>query len=147
MSLTSVRLLAVAGLAAFVLSSCGTSSGHPSAPAAKLESAAGSAHGKIVVSALGAQRIGLQTSTVQGARGGAPAGVIVPYSSVVYDPSGQTYAFTQIAPLTYLEVSIHVARIDGNSAYLSSGPKVGAAVVSVGAEELFGVQTGVLAQT
>jgi hypothetical protein len=40
-----------------------------------------------------------------------------------------------------------VARIDGDSVYLLKGPRPGARVVSVGAEELLGVETGVLAQT
>ena len=73
--------------------------------------------------------------------------MIIPYSAVIYDPSGKTYAFTNTAPLTFVEVPITVDHISGNSAYLTTGPKAGAKVVSVGAEELYGVQTGVLAQT
>jgi hypothetical protein len=42
---------------------------------------------------------------------------------------------------------VTVDHIAGSSAYLVKGPKPGARVVSVGAEELFGVQSGVLAQT
>ena len=72
---------------------------------------------------------------------------IIPYSAVIYDPSGKTYAFTNTAPLTYIEVPITVDQISGNSVYLQGGPKAGQKVVSVGAEELYGVQTGVLAQT
>jgi hypothetical protein len=90
------------------------------------------------------------TSTRTSTRTPAPrptASVIVPYSALVYDPSGKTYVFTQRSPLTYTEVPAKVDRIDGNSAYLSSGPHAGSTVVTVGAEELFGVQTGVLAQT
>ena len=71
----------------------------------------------------------------------------MPYSAVIYDPSGKPYVFTNIRPLTYVEVPITVQRISGNSAYLTAGPPAGAKVVTVGAEELYGVQTGVLAQT
>jgi multidrug efflux pump subunit AcrA (membrane-fusion protein) len=76
-----------------------------------------------------------------------PSTVTVPYSSLIYDPSGKTYVFTNIRPLTYVEVPITVDHISGDAVYLKTGPKPGARVVSVGAEELYGVQTGVLAQT
>ena len=75
------------------------------------------------------------------------ASVIVPYSALVYDPSGKTYVFMQRSPLTFVEVPATVDKIAGDSAYLTRGPTAGAAVVTVGAEELYGVQTGVLAQT
>jgi hypothetical protein len=72
---------------------------------------------------------------------------IIPYSAVIYAPSGQTYAFINTGSLTYVEVPIMIDDISGNSAYLLKGPSAGSEVVSVGAEELYGVQTGVLAQT
>ena len=79
-----------------------------------------------------------------------PAGgptTIIPYSSVIYAPDGSTYAFTSPSPLIFTEVRIAIDHIAGNSAYLDKGPRRGARVVTVGAEELFGVQTGVLPQT
>ena len=125
--------------------------------------------GQIILTRLGAERIGLQTSRVHAIPAPPPivqtkvvAGikrvitipvpkpsstVTVPYSSVIYDPSGKIYVFTNIRPLTYVEVPIIVDHVSGSSAYLKMGPKPGARVVSVGAEELYGVQTGVLAQT
>ncbi len=71
----------------------------------------------------------------------------IPASAVVYDPSGKTYAFVAVGPLTFTEVPVMVNYISGNSAYLRTGPRAGAKVVSTGAEELYGVQTGVLGQT
>jgi hypothetical protein len=73
--------------------------------------------------------------------------VIVPTSAIIYDPSGRTYAFVALGRLTFTEIPVIVNRITGNSAYLRRGPRAGARVVSTGAEELFGVQTGVLGQT
>jgi hypothetical protein len=152
------------------LAGCGGSSSTPSVPASgQLVDASTTSPGHIILSALGAQRIGLQTASVHAVPRAAPTvkttvvgGVkhttttpapkpadssIIPYAAVIYDPSGKTYAFTNTAPLTYTEVPITVDRISGNSAYLKAGPKAGQKVVSVGAEELYGVQTGVLAQT
>jgi hypothetical protein len=199
--LASCALILVSAIAA----GCGATKS-PAVPAsATIQHPAGSATGVIVLTPLGAQRIGLQTaravavpvpkppppppppphptkttttsksassssasssttssSTTTAAKTTttkppAPAPVshpapgptvIIPYSAIVYDPSGATYAFVADGgSLSYQEVPIVVDHISGNSAYLLTGPRPGAEVVSVGAEELFGVQTGVLAQT
>jgi hypothetical protein len=155
-----------AGLAAAVaLGACGSSHTAHIAPAAQLITAPGGSSSKIVLSAVGAQRIGLVTGTVRRVaapkptpktRHGKPSrppqpanasAVTIPASAVVYDPSGKTYAFIAVGHLTFTEVPVVVSSINGNSAYLRSGPHAGARVVSTGAEELYGVQTGVLGQT
>jgi hypothetical protein len=159
---------------AILIAGCGSSSS-PSIPSSGQH--IGSGVGQVVLSQLGAQRIGLQTERAQAVpvpkppppivkttvvngvkhttRTPAPpprnpagkATVIVPYSSIIYDPTGKTYAFTNTGPLTFVEVPVTVDHISGNSAFLVKGPKPGSRVVSVGAEELYGVQSGVLAQT
>lgn len=131
-------------LAAVGLSACGNSASPAIHPSARLERVAGSSATRIVLSALGAQRIGIQTASVRSATGSQ---VIVPYSSIVYGAGGSTYTFTNPSPLVYMEVLVKVDHFAGSSAYLRTGPPVGARVVTVGAEELLGVQTGVLAQT
>ena len=74
--------------------------------------------------------------------------MLVPYSAIVYDPSGQTYAFVNRAPLTYVEVPVTMDHIAGSSAYPEPGaPRRARASCPSGAEELYGVQSGVLAQT
>ena len=124
---------------------CG-SSRTPSIPASgRLVNATPTSPGEVILTKLGATRIGVQTAAVRAAP--TAERVAIPYSAVIYDPSGKTYVFTNVRPLTYVEVPITVEHISGNSAYLSTGPNPGAKVVSVGAEELYGVQTGVLAQT
>ena len=160
----------VALVLGIAVAGCGSSQPDASiAPSARLVGATGAAPGQIILSQLGKQHIGVQTSPVKTVPTPPPvvtttvvagvkhttstpaprpsASVIVPYSALVYDPNGKTYVFTQRSPLTYTEVQATVDRIDGDSAYLSAGPHAGAAVVTVGAEELYGVQTGVLAQT
>ncbi len=130
-------------LAAFGVGGCGSVKTAPTPPSSRLVRVPGSPAGKIILSATGAQRIGLQTE---------PAGVnaksvTVPDSAVIYAPSGQTYVFSNPARLTYTEVPITVGHISGNVVYLTQGPAPGTRVVTVGAEELYGVQTGVLSQT
>jgi hypothetical protein len=169
MSFATRPLAAIVVLLGAVLAGCGSTT-TPSVPVSgQLAGASATSPGHITLSALGAQRIGLQTALARAVptpppivkttvvagvthkttilAPKPPASVMIPYSAVIYDPSGQTYAFTNTEPLTYVEVPITVQQISGDLAYLSVGPKAGARIVSVGAEELYGVQTGVLAQT
>ncbi len=152
MSTFKLGSLAAGVAIAAAIAGCG-GSGSPKTPvSARLQSIPGSSVGQVVLTQLGAQRIGVQTAPAQRAAGAGTAGggqrsVVIPYSAVVYDPSGQTYAFRQVAPLTYVEMPVKVDHVAGNSAYLAKGPRAGTPIVTVGAEELFGVQTGVLAQT
>jgi hypothetical protein len=172
--------IALALLVAALLASCGSASDHAIAPSERVVPLAGSSAGQIVLSAAGAQRIGIQTTAARSVpatpappapppatklvhRAGlivkvtvpapkpkptpSPLRAIVPVGAVVYDPSGKTYVFTSPGALKYTEVPVSVDHFAGNSVYLRTGPGPGTAVVTVGAEELFGVQTGVLAQT
>jgi hypothetical protein len=142
--------LALFGVAVTVaLTGCGSARDAAITPSSKLVPATGNSPQQIVLTAQGAQRIGVQTApalAAPGSRHGGPAVVIEP-AAIVYDPSGRTYAFVNTAPLTFVEVPVAVDHISGNSAFLLKGPRTGAKVVTVGAEELLGVQTGVLAQS
>jgi hypothetical protein len=135
---------AVVVLLGAAVAGCGSSAA-PLIPASGMHvNASPTSPDQVILTALGAQRIGVQTAPVRAAPRSV---VVVPYSAVIYDPSGKAYVFTNVRPLTYVEVPVDVRQISGNSAYLTAGPQPGAKVVSVGAEELYGVQTGVLAQT
>jgi hypothetical protein len=133
-------------LAVVLLAGCGSTANQSIAPSSRVEHIPGTSLTRIVLSAPGARRIGIQTVRVNRAHR-AGASVVVPYSAVIYDPSGRTFAFRALSPLTFTEARIRIARISGNSAYLRSGLAAGVHVVSEGAEELYGVQSGVFAQT
>lgn len=68
---------------------------------------------------------------------------VIPYAAVIYDADGRTWAYTNPEPLTYVRQSITIETIDRDQAVLSEGPAVGTAVVTLGAAELHGVETGV----
>jgi predicted small lipoprotein YifL len=140
----AVALMVVIGAA---LAGCGSSGEPLIPPSSKLVPVRGNPAGKIVLTAQGAQHLGLETASVRGVAAPAAAKTVIPFVSVVYAPSGQTYAFTSQGPLTFTEVPIKIDRISGDAVYLLKGPQAGSKVVTVGAEELFGVQTGVLDQT
>jgi hypothetical protein len=59
----------------------------------------------------------------------------------VYDSEGKTWTYINPQPLVFVRHPITVDSIKGDQAILSDGPDSGTAVVTVGAEELFGSET------
>lgn len=98
----------------------------------------------VVLTPLAAQRVGIQTAVAVSASRGRQA--VVPYSALLYQPNGASAIYAVSGPLTYTLVPVAVARILGNQVYLS-GLHPGTTVVTVGGEELLGVQDGVGVQT
>lgn len=73
---------------------------------------------------------------------GAPRKV-VPYAAVLYGVNGETWVYGNPEPLVFVRYPITIDYIVGDRAVLSEGPEAGTAVVTVGAAELFGTETGV----
>jgi hypothetical protein len=59
---------------------------------------------------------------------------------VVYTPNGRTFTYTSPEPRVFVRQFIVVDSIRGGEAILSHGPSVGTSVVTVGSQELFGVE-------
>lgn len=88
-----------------------------------------------------AKRLGMTTATV--VAGPAGGQLAIPHSSLLYDPDGKTFVYTSPKELVFTRADVTVLRITGGTVVLTTGPAVGTAVVTVGAAELFGVDTGV----
>jgi outer membrane receptor protein involved in Fe transport len=86
-------------------------------------------------------RLAIQTSPVRRASDGSLA---IPYGAVVYGPDGATWAYTNPEGRVYVREQIEIVQIvDDDEALLAAGPAEGTAVVTVGAAELWGTETGV----
>jgi hypothetical protein len=94
---------------------------------------------RVVLLEQAAKRLGIETAAV--AQDGTHP--TVPYSAVIYDAEGHAWVFTTADPLAYVKAPITIEHIDGDRAVLTAGPPVGTAVVTQGAEELFGVEDGI----
>jgi hypothetical protein len=130
-------IIAVAGLAG-----CSSSSSSPSASPPPPAYLTVGSHGavSVVLTPLGAQRTGVQTAVAtRAARGGQ---TVVPYSALLYQPDGSSVIYA----LTYTLVPVTVTSVQGNQVYLT-GLAPGTTVVTIGGEELLGVQDGVAVQT
>jgi RND family efflux transporter MFP subunit len=66
----------------------------------------------------------------------------VPWSAVVFDIHGGAWVYEKTADKTYTRRRVEVRYVADNTAVLEAGPKPGTTVVTAGAEELFGTETG-----
>jgi hypothetical protein len=109
------------------------------AEVATVEAAEDGGPGVITLSESADQRLGIVTTPVAT----DPAGLVVPYAALVYETDGSTWVFIRTAPLTYERALVTVAGKTGDQIALSAGPPAGTEVVTVGAAELIGVETGI----
>jgi hypothetical protein len=136
-----VRCLAVALLGALSAACAAVPSSPTHSPVAKIEQVAGST--RVVLVPKAADRIGIKTTPVLEVVTGGRQSRVIPYSALIYDTKGDTFAYTNPAPLTFVRHSVRVQAIHGDQVVLAEGPPAGAAVVTVGASQLLGIELGV----
>ena len=141
----AVAALVVAGLQ---LTGCQReSSTYTKVEPAKVEHVEGSEISRLTLTEKAMERLGVKTTPVREAQAeGAKnqqARPVVPYSAVMYVPSGETFVYTSPQPRTFVRQAVNIDYIEGDSAVLNEGPPTGTEVVSVGAAELFGTEFGV----
>jgi len=66
----------------------------------------------------------------------------VPAGAVVFDIHGDTWVYLKLAPRTYKRERVLLRHVVEGVAVLASGPPVDAEIVTAGAQELFGAETG-----
>ena len=134
---TALALLALPLLA----TACGgTSAEEASAKPAVTEQVPGTDIIRVKLTADAAERLGVKTVHVRSESRSNRA--VIPYAAVLYDPDGSTWTYASPARDVYQRKDITVARIRGNAAVLSRGPRVGTVVVTDGATEIWGVEYG-----
>ena len=144
----SKRWIAILGLLIAVpqLSACTQTSAEATGGAepAKVEHVEGSEDvSRLTLTAKAAERLDIQTAPVREETVAGKRRKVVPYGAVLYLADGKTSVYVTSAPNVYVREPITVALIEGDRAILSAGPAVGTVVVSVGAAELYGTETGV----
>ena len=138
-------LIAVSSLAATpALAAGGKSLGKPSGVVpATVEEIPGSDLRKVTLTERAAERIDLQMDAVRGQWVDDEELKVVPYSSLIYDPHGGTWIYTQTAERTFVRAPVEVDSIRGNDVFFTGGPPVGTTVASVGVAEIYGEEFGV----
>ena len=142
--MSSKHVWPAAGLltaAALALAACSTAPAPDLAPPATVVPVKGSDIPRLVLASSAVQRLGIQTQPVTAAAPGtAGATEVIPYPAIVYDTDGSSWAYVALTPDTYVRRPITVTVIRGDVALLSTGPPVGAQVVTVGTAELLGTE-------
>jgi len=110
-------------------------------PPAQVVHLGGNETTRVTLTADAAKRLDLQTDAAQTESFSGADRTVVPYSSIIYDTEGNTWVYTSPEPMTYVRTSVQVDSIQGDDAVLLEGPPAGTAIVTVGAEELFGAET------
>jgi hypothetical protein len=145
----SKRWLAILGLLIAIpqLSACTQTSAEAEsggAEPAKVEHVEGSDEvSRLTLTPKAVERLGIQTAPLSEATVAGKKRKVVPYGAVLYDADGKTSVYVSSAPNTYVRESITVDFIERDRAVLSAGPAAGTAIVTVGAAELYGTETGV----
>jgi hypothetical protein len=145
----SKRWLAILGLLIAIpqLSACTQTSAEGStggAEPATVEHVEGSEDvSRLTLTPKAVERLGIQTTPLSEATVAGKKRKVVPYGAVLYEADGKTSVYVSSAPNTYVREPITVEFIEGDRAVLSAGPAAGTAIVTVGAAELYGTETGV----
>jgi hypothetical protein len=83
-----------------------------------------------------ADTLGVETASIRQVGGRD----VVPDAAVVYAADGKTFTYSSPKPLTFVRAYITVDHISGSKAVLKKGPPAGTHVVTVGSQELFGLE-------
>ena len=139
-------------LATALLVACGPTTDSKSAESSLqslLEPVVGARVNRVVLTAEAAARLGIKTDVVRKASAGGAQSTLVPAAALVYESDGTVWVYKSVdttavkAPVgavTFVRVPVTVARVDGDTATLQSGPPVGTTVVIVGTAELLGTE-------
>lgn len=135
-------LLLVLAVASLQLSACSPKQeAAPEQAPVHVEHLSGEQPTRVTLTPDAMKRLDLQTDSVQVANVKGVEKIIVPYSSIVYDTEGRTWVYTSPEEGTYFRTPVQVESIEGDGVTVAAGLPAGTAVVTVGAEELFGSET------
>jgi hypothetical protein len=103
---------------------------------AQVEKVDGNELPRVMVEERAAERLGIQTGTVDRVNGT----LVVPSAAIYVDPDAAWWVYTNPEPLVFVRAKIELVGDDGGTAVLSSGPPAGTRVVTVGVAELRGIE-------
>jgi hypothetical protein len=104
---------------------------------------AGTDVSQVTLSADAVKRVGVQTNPIGTVQAAGKPRLTIPYGAVLYDESGKTWAYVTTDQVSFVRKEITIESIQNGTAILLGGPPAGTQVVTVGAAELYGTETGV----
>ncbi len=131
-------MTAVAVLAA-TLAACGGPAESSERPPVVVEKIDGSDLARLTLSPSAAERLDIQTATVEQ----ADNGLVVTSAAVIIDPTGTYWVYTNPEPLVFVRHEIRPVIEKDQQAFFEEGPPVGTRVVITGVPELYGAEFGI----
>jgi hypothetical protein len=123
--------------AAFALSACGTPAEEEGGEdAATVEPIKGTHTNLVILKKEASETLGIKTTAIK-KEGGRE---VLPDAALVYAADGHTFTYSSPKPNQYVRAEVTVDRIDGRKVILKNGPPAGTNVVTVGSQELFGLE-------
>jgi hypothetical protein len=110
---------------------------------AKVELIEGTTLNKVTLAPEATEKLGIRTAPVQVLPVNGVQHTAVLYSAVIYDANGAAFVYVVPQPNVFQRVPVTVTDVGGDLAAVDGAPPVNAQVVSVGASELLGTETGV----
>jgi hypothetical protein len=142
-SLPSTRRWATAFLAgaALLLAACAETAqeAHVIKEPVTIAKDATSGLGTLTLTQRAAERLGIETVTIEEVGGRS----VVPSGAVILSAEGKRYVYVNREGLTFTREPVVVEYEDGGRVWLVDGPPPGTRVVTYGAAELFGAETGI----
>ena len=139
-------LIIVLVVVALQLAACGADEQPEKVEPALVEPVEGSEFNLVTLTEKAAERLDIQTEPAREEEMDGDMKTVIPYSAVIYGLYGETWAYIRnpgAGSLTFVRHPITVEYIDGGLAVLAEGPEAGTEVVTVGAQMLYGTDTGV----
>lgn len=137
-------LLAAVLLLALPLAACGQDVvGAAQDPHVVVEELPGSELSRITLSARAAERLGIETAVVEELATSDGVRLTVPFSAVLYDSNGKTWTYVSHEELVFVRELVVIDYVEDEVAVLTDAPAPGTTVVTIGAAELYGAETGV----
>jgi len=136
-------------VAAVTLAGCGaTSTSSSPAKPGQVVQIDGTNRERVLLTEAASERLGIKLTPVRLLPMNAPGAAVaprkvIPQSAVFYDDKGATWTYVSKGNFAYEREPVTIASIDGDFIVLQSGPDTGTDVVSVGADELRGIEDGV----
>lgn len=109
---------------------------------AKVEHIDGSEISKVTLTEHAMKRLDVRTGAVTEEKSPRTeaAQKAVPYSSLIYDPTGKTWIYTSPEARVFVREQIEVDYIQGDLVYLANGPEVGTTIATMAVAELYGTE-------
>jgi hypothetical protein len=139
-------LIIVLVIVALQLAACGADEKPEKIEPAQVKKVEGSEFNLVTLTEKAAERLDIQTEPAREEEMDGNMKMVLPYSAVIYGLYGETWAYIRnpgAGSLTFVRHPIAVDYIDGGLAILDDGPPAGTEVVTVGAQMLYGTDTGV----